>query len=92
MNKVLEFEHGRFLAALWDSNKYLIIEHEQEKMGKNIVHPMGHKQNSRCWGMTKAPGYDYLRSPFIICRDNTGIIFVDVNNCKAYVFANAPIK
>lgn len=28
VNKVIEFEHGRFLAALWDSNKYMMIDHE----------------------------------------------------------------
>jgi hypothetical protein len=42
--------------------------------------------------MAKAPGYDYGKLPFIVCRDNTGIVFVDVNHCKAYVFAVAPIK
>jgi len=92
VNKVIEFEHGRFLAALWDSNKYMIIDHEQEKIASTIPHPLANKQNSRCWGMAKAPGYDYGKLPFIVCRDNTGIVFVDVNHCKAYVFAVAPIK
>jgi hypothetical protein len=28
VNKVLEYECGRFLAAVWDSNKYILIDHE----------------------------------------------------------------
>jgi hypothetical protein len=28
INKVLEFAPGRFLASVWDANKYLIIDHE----------------------------------------------------------------
>ena len=40
VNKVIEYDHGRFLAAVWDSSKYILIDHEQEKMGKNIAHPM----------------------------------------------------
>ena len=32
INKVLEFAHGRFLASVWDSNKYVIIDHEQESI------------------------------------------------------------
>lgn len=92
VNKVIEFEHGRFLAALWDSNKFMLIEHEQEKIGKHIAHPLALKQNYRCWGLAKAPGYDYIKIPFIICRDNSGIILVDVNSCRAYIFAVSPIK
>lgn len=40
VNKVIEYDHGRFLAAVWDSSKYILIDHEQEKLGKSISHPM----------------------------------------------------
>ena len=38
------------------------------------------------------PDYDYQKMPFIMARDNTGIILIDVRNRVAYMFANAPIK
>lgn len=28
VNKVIEFERGRFLAAVWDSSKFILIDHE----------------------------------------------------------------
>lgn len=42
--------------------------------------------------MEKIPGFDFNRLPFVLCRDNTGIVLVDVKNCMAYMFAKAPIK
>jgi len=92
VNKVLEFDHGRFLAAVWDSSKYILIDHEQEKLGRNIAHPMAASTQVRCWGMQKVPGFSYARMPFVLCRDNTGLVLVDVRNCVAYMFAAAPIK
>jgi len=92
VNKVIEFEHGRFLAAVWDSSKYIVIDHEQEKLGKNIVHPMASTTQARCWGMQKLPNFDFNKLPFVLCRDNTGIVLVDVRNCVAYMFAKAQIK
>ena len=92
VNKVLEYDHGKFLAAVWDSSKYILIDHEQEKLGKNIVHPMAQQTQARCWGMEKIPGFNFTRLPFVLCRDNTGIVLVDVKNCLAYMFAKAPIK
>jgi len=92
VNKVIEFEPGRFLAALWDSNKYIVIEHEQEKIGSQILHPLAARQNYRCWGMVKVPGYDFVKMPFILCRDNTGLILINVCHQKAYLFAFSPIR
>ena len=92
VNKVIEFDHGRFLAAVWDSSKYILIDHEQEKLGKNIMHPMASSMQARCWGMQKVPGFSFNKMPFILCRDNTGIVLVDVRNCIAYMFAKAVIK
>lgn len=92
VNKVIEFDHGRFLAAVWDSSKYILIDHEQEKLGKNIMHPMATTMQARCWGMQKVPGFSFSKMPFVLCRDNTGIVLVDVRNCIAYMFAKAPIK
>ena len=52
VNKVIEYEHGRFLAAVWDSSKYILIDHEQERMGKQIPHPLAKKMaHARCWGL-----------------------------------------
>lgn len=28
VNKVIEYDHGKFLAAVWDSSKYILIDHE----------------------------------------------------------------
>ncbi len=28
VNKVIEYDHGHFLAAAWDNNKYIFIDHE----------------------------------------------------------------
>ena len=39
VNKVIEYEPGRYLAAVWDSSKFIMIDHEQEKLGKVIAHP-----------------------------------------------------
>ena len=80
------------MAAVWDSSKYILIDHEQEKMGKNIAHPMANTTQARCWGMEKIPGFNFNRLPFVLCRDNTGIVLVDVKNCLSYMFAKAPIK
>ena len=30
--------------------------------------------------------------PFVMARDNTGIVLIDVRNRVAYMFAHAPIK
>ena len=92
VNKVIEYSTGKFLAAVWDSTKYITIDHEQERMGKHINHPQAAKGQVRCWGIEKVPGFDMLKMPFLIARDNTGIVLVDVKNHLAYQFALAPIK
>ena len=38
------------------------------------------------------PGFDLMKMPFIVSRDNTGIVLIDVKNCIAYQFSHAPIK
>ena len=80
------------MAAVWDSSKYILIDHEQERLGKSISHPMAASTQARCWGMQKVPGFNLSKMPFVICRDNTGIVLVDVRNAIAYQFAKAPIK
>lgn len=61
-------------------------------MGKAIVHPLAQRTQTRCWGLAKMPNYDYQKCPFVLSRDNTGVILVDVRNCVAYIFAQNPIK
>lgn len=39
VNKIVEFSPGHFLAAVWDSNKFLVINHEQERIDSLILHP-----------------------------------------------------
>ena len=92
VNKVIEYEPGRYCAAVWDSSQFILIDHEQEKLGKVIPHPKANKTQTRCWGLAKMPDYDYQKNPFIMARDNTGILLVDVRNHVAYMFAEAPIK
>lgn len=84
VNKIIEFAPGHFLAAVWDSNKYIVIDHEQERIETTIVHP--HKENyqCRCWGLVKYPGFDIDTLPFLVVRDNTGVVLIDVKQYKAY--------
>ena len=42
--------------------------------------------------MQKIPNFNFNSLPFVLCRDNTGIVLVDVRNCVAYMFAKASIK
>ena len=53
---------------------------------------MAKTTQARCWGMEKVPGFSFSKLPFVLCRDNTGIVLIDVRNCVAYMFARAPIK
>jgi hypothetical protein len=46
----------------------------------------------RCWGLEKMPGFDYVKNPFVMSRDNTGLILIDVRNCVAYTFCSSPIR
>ena len=39
VNKVIEYDHGYFLATAWDNNKYIFIDHEQERIETVVVHP-----------------------------------------------------
>jgi hypothetical protein len=39
INKLLEYGAGQFIASVWDSNKYMLIDHEQESMNTHILHP-----------------------------------------------------
>ena len=81
------------MAAVWDNSKYILIDHEQERMGKHIPHPLAKKMtHARCWGLQKIPGFSLARLPYIVCRDNTGLVLIDVRNCAAYMFAQAPIS
>ena len=43
VNKVIEYEPGRYCAAVWDSSQFILIDHEQEKLGKVIPHPKANK-------------------------------------------------
>lgn len=78
VNKVIEYDHGRFLAAIWDATKYVLIDHEQETMGEMIAHPKQDEQQVRCWGLAKLPDFSLSKLPFIIARDNTGLVLIDI--------------
>ena len=45
----------------------------------------------RCWGMAKISDFEINKRPFVISRDNTGIILIDVKNFKTYKLSNSPI-
>jgi len=83
---VIEYDHGHFLAAAWDNNKYIFIDHEQERIETIVVHP--HKLNFaiRCWGLAKVPQFDIVSCPFVIARDNIGLVLIDVKNYRAFMF------
>ena len=40
--------------------------------------------NTRCWGLMKIPNFDIEDLPFLMARDNTGLVLIDVVNLKAY--------
>ena len=82
VNKVIEYSPGHFLCSVWDSNKFIVIDHEQERISEVITHPTG--TQTRCWGLQKIPGFDLDSVPFVIARDNTGLVIIDVIKNKAY--------
>ena len=53
---------------------------------------MARNIQARCWGMELIPNFNFNKLPFVMCRDNTGIVLVDVRNCLAYMFSKAPIR
>jgi len=84
INKIVEYTPGHFLASVWDSNKFISIDHEQERIENVILHPSKTNMNTRCWGLMKIPNFDIEDLPFLMARDNTGLVLIDVVNLKAY--------
>jgi hypothetical protein len=91
VNRVLEYEQDKFLAVSWDNNKFIFIDHKLEAIVGILAHPMPEKFNIRCWGLAKVADFDINRNPFIMSRDNTGYILINVKTIKAYQLAISPI-
>jgi hypothetical protein len=92
VNKVVEFSPGKFLASVWDSNRFIVIDHEQERIAHQIIHPHRESLQTRCWGLVPVPGFDIDSVPFVFARDNTGIVLINVKELKAYIFSNSTIS
>jgi hypothetical protein len=92
VNRVIEYEHNKFLAASWDNNKFIFIDHEQEAIVNILSHPMQDKFNIRCWGLAMVADFHPIQNPWIIARDNTGYVVINVKTVKAYQLAISPIS
>lgn len=92
VNRVIEFEFGKFLAVSWDNNKFIFIDHNQESIIAILSHPMPDKFNIRCWGLQKVADFDVVKNPFILSRDNTGYVLLNIKTVKAYQLAISPIS
>jgi len=78
VNKVIEYDKGLFLAVAWDNNKFIFIDNKLESVDSIILHPKNDNFNIRCWGLEKVPDFDLKKCPFIVARDNIGIVLIDV--------------
>ena len=77
VNKFYEFEQNKFIACVWDTQEYNIIDRNQQSIIKTIKHPLG---EFRCWGLTVFPRIKNL----MISRDNLGLWIIDLKNAKSY--------
>jgi hypothetical protein len=53
---------------------------------------MQDKFNIRCWGLSKVADFDMISNPWIIARDNTGYVLINVKTIRAYQLAISPIS
>jgi hypothetical protein len=83
----LEYAPGKFLAALWDFHQFIFFDHGQQKIICELNHPNPSFYRVRCWGLAKVIDFDEQRCPFVLARDNTGFVIIDVKNVKAYCFS-----
>jgi len=92
VNRILEYAENKFLAVSWDNNKFIFIDHEQEQITSILEHPQHlHKFNVRCWGLVKLPDFDAESNPFIVSRDNTGFVIINVKTLTAHQLQLSPI-
>lgn len=92
VNRVFEYAENKFIAVSWDNNKFIFIDNAQEAIVGILSHPVPDKFNIRCWGLARVADFDMETNPFIISRDNTGYILIDVKKQKVYLLANSPIS
>ena len=57
-----------------------------------MTHPFKEKSNVRCWGLQKAVDFEMVSNPFVISRDNTGYVLINVKTMKAYQLLISPIS
>ena len=88
---MIEYKTGHFLAVAWDNNKYIFIDHMQEKVEQIIMHPHKHNYSVRCWGLELMPDFDIKKNPFAMARDSVGLVLIDISKRKAHLLADLPI-
>lgn len=51
VNQVIEYDTNKYLAASWDNNKYIFIDHSLQKIVSVVTHPLPNQFSVRCWGL-----------------------------------------
>lgn len=92
VNRVIEYDSEKYLAVSWDNNKFIFIDNKMENISNILTHPMQDKTNIRCWGLAKVADFDIVKCPFVLSRDNTGYILVNVKTIKSYQLTVSPIS
>jgi hypothetical protein len=93
VNKVCEYAPDKLIAAIWDSDRYCVIDRKSKAHTHSIAHPRG---DFKCWGLKLIPnivdsqfegsdthmvaGLSYL----LMSRDNHGLTLIDIKNRKCF--------
>lgn len=84
MNKVIEYDANKFLGVAWDNNKFIFIDHSKEQVISIVQHPSSASGKVKNWGLQMVPDFDVIKCPFVIARDNTGFVLINVRTIKVY--------
>lgn len=79
------------MAVAWDNNKYIFIDHPQERIEQIIMHPKKDNFSVRCWGLELVPDFDMKKCPFALARDSVGLVLIDISKRKAFLLTETPI-
>ena len=91
VNRVIEYDIDKFLGVAWENNKFIFIDHQKEKITDIVPHPKPN-QKMRCWGLQKVADFDKVSCPFIIARDNSGLVLVNIKTKKTYFLMSCTIQ
>lgn len=56
------------------------------------MHPSKDNYSVRCWGLELVPDFDLKKCPFVLARDNIGLVLINVSKKKAFLFMDLPIS